>query len=120
MNSKTSQSPSSAETPIYLRIRGIGHIPSKKNAHYPLTNGGLGIDKSVRERMKYLEYAIESALYSLCQTTESGMRSECLKQLRTRLSGLLDDSIREIPSGAWATVKVPKGEEGLDIIIDVL
>lgn len=105
---------------LTLRITGLGHIPSKKNYHYPLEGGGLGIDKEVKQRMDRIENAILFALYSKCQTTGSETPSECLKQLRTHLSGLSDDSIREIPSGAWDVEYVEKGQEGCVIEIELL
>lgn len=104
--------------PIRLYIQGIGHIPSKKNAHYPLNNGGLGIDKKIKARMSLLENAVLSQLYSLSQTTGSGTPLECLRQLQTRLSGLSDDSVREIPQGDWKTLHVAKGGEGVNIFIE--
>jgi len=74
--------------------------------------------KDIKKRMQLLEDVILSKLYSLCPTTESETHSECLKQLRTALSGLSDDSIREIPVGSWSVDRVPKGEEGVRITIE--
>lgn len=68
--------------------------------------------------MQRLENAILFELYSASQTGASGIVSECLKPLQTLLSGLCDDSIKEIPSGSWDVEYVPKGEEGLDILIE--
>ena len=112
-NSRTEAGPSS----VVLVISGLGHCPSKKNRHFPLTNGALGIDKSVRDRMKALENAILSALYSECQIVGNETHSECWKRLRTLLSGLSDDSIREIPTGSWAVEHVANGQEGMQITI---
>jgi hypothetical protein len=77
-------------------------------------------EPKVKKRMRALEDAIVSELYSLCQTTGQGTPSECLKQLRTAASGLLDDSIKELPSGSWDVRYVPIGEEGLEITIEEL
>lgn len=104
----------------FLQIRGVGHIPSKKNRHYAGVGHHVLMDKSIKRRMLALERAIEFALYFACQTGESGTDSECLKQLRTHLSLLCDDSVREIPSHRWDVEWVAKGEEGADILIERL
>ena len=105
---------------IRLEIRGVGNCPSKKNSHFPLTNGGLGIDKSVKERMMRLENAILFALYSACQTGGNETPSECLRRLRTLLSGLSDDSINQIPAGSWDVQMVEPGQEGVEITITAI
>lgn len=71
-----------------------------------------------KERMDRLEKAMLFALYSLCPTGASGTPSECWKPLQTLLSGLCDDSIREIPAGSWTVEYVPKGEEGINVEIE--
>lgn len=68
--------------------------------------------------MDQLENAIVSALYSLSQTGGAVTPSECSKQLRTVLSGLCDDSLKQIPAGAWGTEYVNREDEGLVIIIE--
>lgn len=104
-------------TQVCLEIPLGQHVPSKKNRHW--SNGKrVHMDVKIKERMRRLESAIESALYSCAATIESGTHSECLKQLRMLLSSLCDDSIREIPSGSWDVEKVPKGKEGLRITIE--
>lgn len=115
-----SGSPTAITSSLTLSVRGIGHIPSKKNYHYPSQSGALLIDKPIKERMQHLENAILSALYSESQIVGNETHSECWKRLRTLLSGLSDDSIREIPDGSWSTKYVPKGEEGADIEIEVI
>ena len=101
-------------------VRPGFNIPSKKNKHYPLTNGALGIDKRVKEKMRRLENDILCELYLLCRTEGSATDSECRKQLQTLLSGLSDDSIREIPASSWAVEYVPAGDEGCVIEIVLL
>jgi len=108
-----------------LKIRGIDHIPSFKNrkrAIFDVKKGHMRTltPASVKKRMDSLENAIVSALYSACQISEDVMHSECLKRLRTALSGLCDDSIKEIPCGDWDTIYVPNGEEGADILVERL
>lgn len=96
---------------------GLGHIPSKKNHHFPGNGGRILIDKPVKARMLALENAILSELYSASQIIGNETHLECLKRLRTLLSGLSDDSIREIPEGSWATHHDIKGCEG--VIIEI-
>lgn len=102
---------------LRLEVKGIGHCPSKKNYHFPSSNGGLLIDPAIKQRMAMLEAAILCALYSEYQIVGSETHSECWKRLRTLLSGLCDDSIREIPTGSWDVEYVPKGQEGILIEI---
>ena len=94
-------------------------MPSKKNRHW--ANGKhIQLDLKVKKRMALLEDAIVFALYSCAATIVSETPSGCLKQLRTLLSGLSDDSIREIPCGSWDVERVEKGQEGLLITIEKL
>lgn len=103
---------------VVLTVRLGCHIPSKKNHHYPSADGRrVLIDQSVRLRMKQLEEAILSELYSLSVIIGGETPSACLKPLQTLLSGLCDDSIKEIPSGSWGVRRVPKGQEGVEISI---
>ena len=108
--------------PIKFVIKGIGHTPSFKNKKIAVRHRTNGKQMQITEpktknRMRALEDAIVLALYSLSQTTGPGTPTECLKQLRTALSGLCDDSIKQIPSGSWDVRYVPVGEEGLEITI---
>src|SRR5687768_5433796 len=107
---------------LNLKVIVGDNIPSKKNYHFPSSNGGLLIDKPVKERMKKLEDAILFGLYSLCQTTENATALECPRQLRThlltQLNGLKDDSIREVPEFSFGVEYVEKGKEGVQIIVD--
>ncbi len=106
--------------PLRLSVTLGQAVPSKKNHHFPLANGGLGIDKAIKLRMNDLENGILSALCSESQMTASETPLECLRRLQTLLSGLLDDSIREIPTGSWGVEYVPKGQEGVIIEITPL
>lgn len=105
---------------LTLNVKLGEHIPNKKNAHYPGSDGKIKIDKEVKRRVNQLENAIVLSLYSLCQTKESVMDLECRKQLSILLSGLSDDSIREIPSHSWEVEYVEKGNEGVRIEIELL
>lgn len=109
--------------PLVLEIKGVGHIPSFKNSKRAILDRNSGNFRTltpgkIKKRMDKLENAILSALYSTCQTTGGATPSGCLKLWRTFLSGLRDDSVREIPSGSWDCDYVPKGQEGITIIIE--
>ena len=103
---------------VVLKVVTGDHVPSKKNRHYQLTNGRLGIDLKVKERMNRLERAIALGLYSYVQTIEKGTASGCLKQLQTLLSKLSDDSVREIPEFSFGVRYVEPGFEGVEIEIE--
>jgi len=72
----------------------------------------------IKERMMLLENAILSELYFIGKTYGEGMDLECLRRLRTVLSGLLDDSLNEIPIGSFECDTVAPADEGLTIIIE--
>jgi hypothetical protein len=108
---------SETEKPIVLMVRGP-YLVSKKNHHYPGKNGNLLIDQPVKDRMKKLEDDILFSLYSLCQTEERETDLELVRQLQTRLSKLLDDSLKEVPKFMFDTHYVSKGQEGVNIIIE--
>lgn len=116
----TLSNPTEVIPSVQLIVTGIGHCPSKKNKHYSGINGRILMDKKTKARMQSLESAILSELYSASQIRGNETHLECLKRLRTLLSSLCDDSIREIPAGSWAVEYVEKGQEGAEIIISTL
>lgn len=104
-------------SPLVLKIRGLNHIPSKKNHHFPLQNGGLGLDAEIKERMDRITRALLCELLSLCQTTGSAMQTGC-----SRLSSIVSrmpvkDSWQWIPEITVNCKMVPKGEEGANVEI---
>jgi hypothetical protein len=106
-----------------VEIKGWGHVPSFKNAKRMCFNRKTGkpfpvTEKRVKQWMDNSEDSIVSQLFSMCQTTADETQPECLKQLQTFLSGLSDDSVREIPEGSWSVLKVPAGCEGVSILIE--
>jgi hypothetical protein len=101
---------------VSLLVKGL-HIPSFKNHKHSNRNGSVYTDPRVKRLMTQLESGMLSGLYSASQTGENVTGSECLKQLRTALSGLSDDSIREIPECSFVTEYVAKGEEGVELKI---
>lgn len=74
----------------------------------------------IKERMEQLENAILSELYSTGKTFGEGMEVECLRRLRMLLSGLCDDSLKEIPEGSFSSELVEPAQEGITIIIEEL
>ena len=99
--------------------------PSFKNRKMAVrdqTNGKLKTisPPAVKERRMSLENAILSELYSESQIIGNETHSECWKRLRTVLSGLCDDSIREIPCGSWDVEYVSKHREGIEIVISLI
>ena len=110
---------------VVIQIEGIGHVIPFKNRKRAVMNRNTGkmrtlTEPSVAQWMDRAVSSIESQLYSACQTTGDVTQQECLKQLRTFLSGLSDDSLREIPEGSWKVERVPKGQEGAVITITQL
>lgn len=110
---------------VTVLIVGLGHIPSFKNHKRAIKSRETGklrtlTDPEIAKRVERLENAILSALYSGSQIRGSETHSECWKRLRTLLSGLCDDSIREVPSGSWDVQFVPAGQEGVEITITKL
>jgi hypothetical protein len=99
--------------------------PSFKNQKRSILDRNSGkqrtlTPKKIKHRMQVLEDAILSALYSTGATTGGGTHSECWRQLRIALSGLCDDSLKEVPEGSWDTEPASKLEEGITIIIEEL
>jgi len=110
---------------IVLKVVGAGHIPAFKNRKRAILDRNTGkmrtlTEPSVKKRMDRIENLILSELYSCIQMKGQEMPSECLKQLQTVLSGLCNDSIKEIPRGSWDSIKVSKGWEGAIIEIEEL
>lgn len=104
---------------VRLVIKNQGHVISFKNSKL-LTHGKLITKPEYQQWMARAENSILSQLYSMCLTTGGVIQLECLRQLQTYLSGLLDDSVRELPIGNWRTKQVPKGQEGAIITIERL
>lgn len=101
---------------VSIRAKGF-HIPSFKNHKHSNRHGFVYTDRRVKKLMQDLESSILSGLYSTSQTTANETDSGCWKQLRTALSGLCDDSVREIPECSFSTKECDKGQEGVTIEI---
>lgn len=73
----------------------------------------------IKKRMNQLEDAILSALWSSCQTAGGEMDLECRKRLLTHLSGLCDDSVKEIPRFLFDAQQYAKEGEQAGIWIEI-
>jgi len=75
------------------------------------------------EYQAWMDRATESIvlqLFSKCQTGDAATQLECWKRLRTFLSGLSDDSVKQLPEGAWKVEFVEAVDAGADILIERL
>lgn len=100
-------------------------IPSFKNRKRIGRNKKTGqpimfTDPKNKSRCEALESGILSALYSYNPTGDAKTATACQSQLRTLLSGLLDDSLNQIPEGTFGVEYVEKGMEGVRIEIEEL
>lgn len=76
-------------------------------------------DPKKQKLMKLYMQSIESALCSAYQIIEGEMQTGQSLQSWIASSLPLDDSLDWIPeSDGYRTIRVPKGEEGMDIIIE--
>jgi hypothetical protein len=103
------------------------HIPSFKNAKHWVTHTPKGVplarpflitSPEFQQWMEKAVLSLESQLLSLCQTASGGTPPEPSK-LFAMLSLLPeDDSVNDLPAGAWTVVRVPPGEEGAQILLE--
>lgn len=103
---------------IRLEIRGIGHCPSFKNSKV------VGVRKlfTKPEYKLWMDRCIQSLelqLLSAIQMDTGGTRTGSLPLSSIVLSGLCDDSKREISSETVFPMQVPKGEEGVELFIEL-
>lgn len=122
-----SSNPSSQSAPqpsrgIHLRIRGIDHVPSFKNTKsiFKKKTGQRFIGTAPKKK-KWMDQAtqiLESQLRSEFQTRGIGTSME--PPARYSIASLipLDDSRQWIKELTVTYVKVPKGEEGADIVVE--
>lgn len=101
------------------------NVPSFKNSKRSILDNRTGSQrtltpKKMKERMVRLENRIVCALFFLCRTPEGEMDLECLKPLQTALSGLLDDSLKEVPEFSFGVRYVAPGQEGVKIEIELI
>jgi hypothetical protein len=108
---------------LLLQIRGCGNIVSFKNSKMILPAKGrrramLITNPKKQKAMESYIRALESALSSAFQTSETGTRTGCSQASWIALSVPADDSWKHIPkSDGFECIEVPEGEEGADIYI---
>lgn len=117
--------PNHSSQKIVLDVRIGRSIPSFKNCKRAILDRSTGKMRTltpgkIKKRMQLLEDGILSALCSMYPTLESGTVSECQRRRQTALSGLLDDSLKEIPEFSFGVEYVVKGNEGVTITIESL
>lgn len=101
-----------------LKVRNLGHVPSKKNMHYPSAGGTrVLMDKKAKAWLKSCTASFVSQLCSACPTSEAGIVT--VPSLRSLIASLPhDDNWKVISEETVKAVRVPKGEEGADILIE--
>ena len=98
---------------VKLEVKNLGHVPALKNSMYAI------VDPKHRDWKRRCVASFVSQLISACQTTES----ETLTTQRVRsLTALLpqDDAWQHIPVMILTASKVKMGDEGAEILIDVM
>lgn len=107
---------------IHISIRGIGRPVSFKNRKriWKDPRSGrpfLGTEPRIKQWMKAAKDVIESELSSMCRTRHGSTTPECLR--RFAMSSLpLDDNWQVLEIGSVHTELVPKGQEGVMIVIE--
>lgn len=96
-----------------------GPIPSFKNAKR-IKGKRLVLDRDVAKRKASLTRAFESALRLWSQTAVSETGTTCSPQSLIRSSMPLDDSLNWIPEASFNIQMVPKGREGVTLVIEKL
>jgi hypothetical protein len=103
---------------IRLQVRGVGHIPGKKNRVFARADGGVMTDRQIRERLNRITNLLFTSLLRLAT---SGGTTLTMQSLRCLIASLpRDDNWKDIPVTSKRTIAVPKGEEGVDIVITLL
>jgi len=100
---------------VVMRIRDLGHCPAFKNKKI-IARGRLITAPKARKWMEEATKAMYSQLCSLFQTTGGGTTTEPWQQ--SAIASLpSDDCWQQIPMTTIRVKKVPKGEEGVIVIL---
>lgn len=106
---------------VVLNVTTGQNLCSFKNHKRVTKRGGLITDPKIKRRMQSLEDSIVSSLYSASATTIGATGLDSASQSRTALcellSGLTDDSLKQIPEFSFGVEYVPEGSEGVQITI---
>lgn len=109
-NSATA-SPPNCGRKIVLKVRGLGHVPAKKNSMYAVVAG------ECRRWQKRCQAVLVSQLLSACPTSETA--TSTTEHLRSLIASLpADDNWKCIPEIHLTVIEVEPGEEGANIIIE--
>lgn len=105
--------PPSSQPILKLSVKGLGHVPAIKNSMFAI------VKKKNREWKKRCVQNFVFQSISIIPTNEQGtLTPQSLHSLTALLP--LDDSWKDIPEHSVRCVKVPKGEEGAEILIERL
>jgi hypothetical protein len=114
---------------IVLVVKGLSHVPSKKNSKMMITRGPKGFPlKTPRlitkpEYQRWIERCIRnfvSQLSSLSQTGGAGMLMVPRVHSPMHWSNLFDDSVDWIPEWSIKVERVLEGMEGAIVILEML
>lgn len=111
-----------SETSIFLTIRNMGHVPSFKNQKRAIVqrNGQTKIVTTKRVK-KWMKAATESLFLQLLSESQTRVCATLTaRKARHLIASLVpgDDSSKWISESHIKVVEVPKGEEGVDILIE--
>lgn len=104
--------------PVVLEVH-CGPIPSFKNRKR-IRGKRLVLDRDVAKRKASLTRAFESALRFWSQTAASATATGCSPPSLIALSMPFDDSLNWIPEASFNLQMVPKGREGVTLVIEKL
>jgi len=104
--------------PITLELKGLGHVPSKKNKHFCAKDGKrVLLDLKTKHWMRRAANSIAFQLCSVFPTTAAvTLTAPALRSLIALLPH--DDNWSVIPELSVRAVRVPKGQEGALITIE--
>lgn len=106
-------------TSLVLKIAGLGNVPSFKN-NKMLTRGKLITDPVKQKWMQRAIGDLESQLLAAYSMAVAETSTGCVALYLTAWSKRFDDSIHWIPEISVKATKCENGEEGADILIEML
>lgn len=117
---KVSWSRRTAASPnrVVLEVVTGENLCSFKNRKRVTKRGGLITDPDVKRRQDRLEAHILLSFYFASPTGEHETDLDSLRALRTLLSGLCDDSLKQIPEFSFAVEYVKPEDAGVQITIE--
>lgn len=109
---------------IKLVVKGLGPPPSFKNHKRAILDRSTGkmrtlTEPKVKQWMNQCIDQLASQLITTCPIIEGETAGEWRKRLLTVLSRLQDDSWKYMAPGHQNVKMVPKGEEGVEITIEL-